>query len=405
MPTFKISEDIRCELERFKGYMRKQEYTDASVTGYCTYLSRFLRQTELPQAETLKEAIEAFLETERVNNPRTFKYCRAALSLYYMMVGGGRLKSRPETISTPELAGLLQRFREYSLEVKHIKEDTVNSEVNHVRWFLEHAFTHNPQGFANGLTAEDIRRYVVERLAALSDSSKGRMITSIRNFFRCQVFYGQLVHPSIFRLPLSPAVWKKSAFPTTIDISIFNTLHMIPDGNTATGKRNRCIILCFTELALRCSEVAALTLDDFNWYDGYVTVRNTKNGSDRMLPLPTMMGNSLVEYLVQARPQTSCRTLFVRFSHQRGEPMGCSQVRGVIRRNCAKAGLEDNACGTHILRRTAATKLYNSGNSLKLTADILGHESLDSTTHYAKTDLAGLLSVASSWPGGERNFE
>ncbi len=405
MPTFKIGEDTRRELERFKGYMRKQEYTDATVTGYCTYLSRFLRQSKLLQTDTLKEAIKAFLESERMNNPRTFKYCRAALSLYYMMISGGRLKTKSETTSTPELAGLLQCFREYSLEVKHIKEDTVNSEVNHVRWFLEHAFLHNPQGFPEGLTAGDIRKYVVERLAALSDSSKGRMVTSIRNFFRCQAFYGQPVHPSIFRLPLSPAVWKKSAFPTTIDINIFNTLHMIPDGNTATGKRNRCIILFFTELALRCSEVAALSLDDFNWYDGCVTVRNTKNGSDRILPLSAMMGNALVEYLVQARPQTSCRTLFVQFSHQRGEPMGCSQVRGVIRRNCAKAGLEDNACGTHILRRTAATKLYNSGNSLKLTADILGHESLNSTTHYTKTDLVGLLSVASSWPGGERSVE
>ncbi len=405
MPTFKISEDTRRELERFKEYMQKQEYSDASVTRYCTYLSRFLRQSELPQADTLKEELEVFLETEKVNTPRTFKYCRAALRLYYMMAGGDKLKSRAETTATPELAGLLQHFREYSLEVKHIKEDTADSEVNHVRWFLEYAFIHNPQAFANGLTAEDIRRYVVERLAALSDASKGRMITSIRNFFRCQAFYGQPVHPSIFRLPLSPAVWKKSAFPTTIDINIFNTLHRIPDGNTAAGKRNCCIILCFTQLALRCSEVAALTLDDFNWQGGYVTVRNTKNGSERILPLPAMMGDALVEYLAQARPQTSCRTLFVRFSHQRGEPMGCSQVRGVIRRNGAKAGLEDNACGTHILRRTAATKLYNAGNSLKLTADILGHESLNSTTHYAKTDLDGLLSVASSWPGGGRNVK
>mgnify|MGYP001350264594 CR=1 FL=1 len=32
MPTFKISEDTRRELERFKEYMRKQEYTNASVT-------------------------------------------------------------------------------------------------------------------------------------------------------------------------------------------------------------------------------------------------------------------------------------------------------------------------------------------------------------------------------------
>lgn len=406
MPTFKISEDTRRELERFKGYMRKQEYTDASVAMYCTYLSRFLRQTGLLQTGTVKKAIEAFLETERVDNPQTFKYCRASLSLYYMMLSGGRLKkNRSEAPSIPELEGLLQRFRDYSLEVKHIKEETADSEVNQVRFFLEHVFLHNPQGIAEGLTAEDIRIYVVGKLAALSDSSKGRIITSIRNFLRCQAFYGQPVHPSVFCLPLSPAVWRKSAFPTTIDINIFNKLHMIPDQNTATGKRNRGIILCFTELALRCSEVAALALDDFNWRDGYVTVRKTKNGSDRILPLPAMMGNAMVEYLTQARPQTSCRTIFVRFSHQRGEPMGCSQVRGVIRRNSAKAGLEDDACGTHILRRTAATKLYISGNSLKLIADILGHESLDSTTHYTKTDLDGLLSVASSWPGGVRNVE
>ena len=130
MPTFKISEDKRHELERFKGYMRNQEYTDSSIIGYCTYLSRFLRQTGLPQASALKEAIKAFLETEKTNNPRTFKYCRAALSLYYKMIDGGSLKNSCKTTSTPVLVGLLQRFREYSLEIKHIEEGTVASEVN-----------------------------------------------------------------------------------------------------------------------------------------------------------------------------------------------------------------------------------------------------------------------------------
>jgi len=404
MSTIKINEGTCRELDKFKEYMQKQEYTDRTVTGYCTYLSRFLRQqTGLLEAGTLKGAIETFLETERICNPQTFKHCRAALNSYYRMVTGGSLMEHPETSVVPEIAGLLQRFREYSLTIKHLEEGTVASEINHVRGLLEYTFEHNPQRFVNGLMAEDIRRYLMEQLAMLLDSSKGRMITSIRNFFRCQAFYGQPVHPSIFRLPLSPAVWKKSAFPKTIDMDKFNTLHNIPNENTHTGKRNRCIILCFTELALRCSEVAALTLDDFNWHGNYVTIRNTKNGSDRILPIPAMMGNALVEYLTLARPQTSCRTLFVRFSHQRGEPMGCSQIRNVVRRNSAKAGLKDHACGTHILRRTAATKLYNSGNSLKLTADILGHESLDSTTHYVKTDIAGLLSVASPWPGGERN--
>ena len=404
MSTIRINESTRGELDRFKVYMQKQEYTVRTVTGYRTYLSRFLRQQSgLLEAGRLKGDTETFLETERVSHPQTFRHCRAALNLYYRMVAGDCLREHTETSVAPEIAVLLQRFREYSLTVKHLEEGTVASEINHARGFLEYVAENNPQRFVNGLMAEDIRSYLMEQLATLMNSSKGRMITSIRNFFRCQAFYGQPVHPSIFRLPFSPAVWNQSAFPTTINMDMFNTLHQIPNGNTHTGKRNCCIILCFTELALRCSEVAALTLDDFNWHGGYVTIRNTKNGSDRILPIPAMLGKALVEYLTLARPQNSCRTLFVRFSHQRGEPMGCSQIRNVVRRNSAKAGLEDHACGTHILRRTAATKLYNSGNSLKLTADILGHESLDSTTHYAKADIAGLLSVASPWPEGECN--
>lgn len=403
MPTFKISEDTRRELERFKEYMRKWEYTEVTIVGYHVYLSRFLRQAEVRREGALKAAIEAFLEIERTKHPQTFKECRAALRLYFKLVTGDSMKDNPKAICSSEITDLLQRFHAYSLDIKHLEKNTVVSETSHVREFLEHTFAHNPQGVAEGLMAEDIRKYVVERLGELADSSKGRYITSIRNFFRCQAFYGESVHPSVFRLPLSPAVWRKSAFPTTIDMAAFNTLHRIPDANTDTGKRNRCIVLFFSDLALRCSETARLTLDDFNWHDGYVTVKNTKNKSDRILPLSEKLWDALIEYLTQVRPQTSCRTLFVRFSHLRGEPMGCSQIRGVVRRNGAKAGLEDNDSGTHILRRTAATKLYNSGNSLKLTADILGHGSLDSTTHYAKSDIVGLSSVASPWPGGERN--
>ncbi|MDD4357695.1 MAG: tyrosine-type recombinase/integrase [Smithellaceae bacterium] len=403
MSKFKISKGTRCELSKFKEYMRKQEYTNSSVIGYCTHLSRFLRQAGSIQASTLKESIETFLNIESMDRPKTFKYCRAALRLYYRMVVGGSLNGNSKTNSVTETAVLLQLFRNYSLEVKHIQESTVVSEIRHVREFLEYTFEHNSQGYENELTAEDIRNYIVKQLGQLSDSSKGRIITSIRNFFRCQEFYGHSVHQSVFRLPLSPAVWKKSAFPTTMNINIFNALYMIPNENTDAGKRNRCIILFFTELALRCSEVAALTLDDFNWHNGCVTVRKAKNGAERALPLSMKMTSTLVEYLTDARPQTSNRMLFVRFSHKRGEPMGRSQIRGVIRRNGAKAGLEDKFCGTHILRRTVATKLYNSGNSLKLTADILGHESIDSTTHYSKADLSGLLSAASPWPGGERN--
>jgi len=78
--------------------------------------------------------------------------------------------------------------------------------------------------------------------------------------------------------------------------------------------------------------------------------------------------------------------------------MGASQIRGVIRRIYAKSGADIQSSGTHILRKTAGTRIYNAGNSLKMTADILGHESLDSAVFYAKTDMSGLRQVASPWP-------
>lgn len=399
MSTFKIHEGTRIELNRFKEYMCEQEYSNGTALSYSTYLSRFLRSNILIPDKSLRNSIEDFLEKETILHPKTFKECRAALRLYFKMITGQSLKDKPKIETVPLIAELLKRFGTYSIEIKHIKEATAASELSHVQRFLEYAIKFHPNDFESGLNAKDIRNYVVNEIWMLSDSSKGCIITSIRNFFRCQAFYGCIIHQSIFTLPLSPAVWKHAAFPRTLDVNIFNHLYRIPDENTYSGKRDRCIILLFTELALRCSEVAGLTLDDFNWHDGTLLIRKPKNGSARLLPLSGKLGDALLEYLIDGRPQTDNRTLFVRFRHKSGDPMGSSQIRGVIRRNSAKAGLEDKDCGTHVLRRTAATKLYNSGNSLKLTADILGHESLDSTTHYTKADVSSLHLVASPWPG------
>jgi site-specific recombinase XerD len=116
------------------------------------------------------------------------------------------------------------------------------------------------------------------------------------------------------------------------------------------------------------------------------------------LPFSDKFANSIVEYLITARPETRCRTLFVRFKHTCGEPMGCSQIRGIVRSAYQKTGTSIKSTGTHILRRTAATKIYNAGNSLKMTADILGHVSLDSTTRYTKADMIGLRQVVAPWP-------
>ena len=56
------------------------------------------------------------------------------------------------------------------------------------------------------------------------------------------------------------------------------------------------------------------------------------------------------------------------------------------------------ATGTHLLRRTFATRLHQRGANLKLIADFLWHKDLETATVYARVNLRQLRSLALPWP-------
>jgi site-specific recombinase XerC len=55
----------------------------------------------------------------------------------------------------------------------------------------------------------------------------------------------------------------------------------------------------------------------------------------------------------------------------------------------------------HILRHTLASRLLNSGGTLKEVADLLRHRALDTSLIYAKVDFGHLSAVAMPWPGSQ----
>jgi len=377
--------------------MLKNEYSEHTILGYSTYISRYLRWTTNEEEFTLQQNILDFLRIQLECNPKTYKDCRAAVHLYFKMLTGNGFPIELPKEHNPQVENVLNRFYDYSVNIKRIQQTSARWEVSNVRKLLVQASGDAPYKIEE-ITAHHIRDYIIEGLTQLTDSSKGRVITAIRNFFKFQKFEGIAVHKSIFLMPLSPAVWKNSTIPELIDDEVFDNLCKTFDTDTAIGKRDRCIILCFTELALRCVEVAALTLDDFDWREGLVLIKNTKNRLDRKLPISEILSHAVIDYLKNARPQTDNRTLFVKFRKLRGQPMRIWHIRSVVRKILEKCGDNVPSTGTRILRQTAGSKIFNVGNSLKMAADILGHESLDSTVRYVKTDINSLHQIAATWP-------
>lgn len=194
------------------------------------------------------------------------------------------------------------------------------------------------------------------------------------------------------------AQWRLAGLPQVMNEAQIVQFAAALRNNAKSGRRDLAAGLCMLELGLRVGEVAALSLDDIDWRRSTVTIRGGKCQRARELPLLAKLRSALVNYLAKERPKSRSRRVFLRYGPPCGTPAGVMLLRGIARRAYAAVGGAEDWTGTHILRRTTASRLHNSGVSLKGDADVLGHASIDTAAIYTKLDSATLRRVALPWP-------
>jgi site-specific recombinase XerD len=155
---------------------------------------------------------------------------------------------------------------------------------------------------------------------------------------------------------------------------------------------------CLVDLGIRTSDVAQLSLDRIDWRHGCLTLEPGKSKRERSLPIPATTSSALIDYVRNGRPSTQDRQVFVHHRAPLGQGVLASTVRGALRRGYTRAGFKDSESQPHRLRHTMATRLLQGGHSLKLIADVLGHQSIDTTTRYTHVDRPSLSAVAMPWP-------
>lgn len=387
----------------FKRFLENKGYSPQTIHTYAKALEKAPDSWNVTDSQLLYEHINHTLtDNKQTFTPTTKHNIGPTSSLLFQMQTGKSFRNydRYQKYKTVRNKELIKEFFKYSTEFKHMTNMSATAECHHILAFLDSLDT-IPNDWSM-LTSEDINHYVCTVFQNLKASSIGRYITSLRNFFRFLEYKGFVINRSVLELPLTSADWQKSNVPITLTSDEENRLRFHYKNDDEMGIRNNIIIRLMLNLGLRCSEIPNIMLSDIKWTNALIQIHNTKNNHIRQLPLSVELGTLLEEYILRYRPSLPDeKHLLLRKYVNQYTSMSRENVRYVIRNAFEKERITGYWKGTHALRRTAASKIFNNGTGLKLTADILGHESLDSTKSYIKVDFEYLKGVAASWPGGD----
>ena len=190
-----------------------------------------------------------------------------------------------------------------------------------------------------------------------------------------------------------PQVYRLSSLPRSISWEDVNRVLASVERRTGAGRRDYAILLLLVTYGLRGREIAALTLDDIDWKRERLTVPERKAGHSTAFPLSVVVGEAILDYLRQGRPETSDRHVFFRAVAPR-HPLGHAAVSMIARKYLLEAGVDVPRPGSHTLRHSAVQRLVDADFDLKTIGDFVGHRSARSTEVYAKVAVEALRQVA-----------
>ena len=181
-----------------------------------------------------------------------------------------------------------------------------------------------------------------------------------------------------------PSVWDPA--------DVTKIIEAIDRGNPS-GKRDYAIVLLICRLGLRGVDVKRLRFADLDWPGNQVSVVQAKTGQRVWLPLLKDVGWAIIDYIRDGRPASDCPQVFLRHTAPIGPFSDQDHLHQILVKHARVAHVrlgEKRRHGMHSLRHTLATRLMEDGTPVERIADILGHQSVESTGVYLKSSL-GLL--------------
>jgi len=390
-------------IEQYVGWMAEQSYTERSVLHRVPVLVRFgeyARSHGASELTQLPDHVERFVQVwirERARGRGSARARKAGqevrnpicqmLSLAISGYAGPGRPHKPDNPFEEQAPG----FVTYLIDEKGLRPRTIKQYRFHLHQFA---------AYLKRIGIDDLTKLSPTVLSGFIAEYGPRVVWStLRNACgTLRVLLRYLHREGVLAKDLSPLVefpqsYRHANIPRSIPWEQVEQVLASVDRRSDCGKRDYAMLLLLATYGLRACEVAALTLDDIDWHNERLKIRNRKAGNTTTYPLSAVVGTAIVDYLKNARPATTYREVFMRTAAPLA-PIGHAAVVARAGHFIRKAGISVPRPGSHVLRHSCVQRLLNAHFSLKHIGDYVGHRNASSTQIYGKIAIEQLREVA-----------
>ena len=211
----------------------------------------------------------------------------------------------------------------------------------------------------------------------LSRSSISRKLSSLRSFYKyleseyniSNDYFSDINNPK-----------KEKSLPKFIKDSDLDKMFLSINKDTILGQRNLLILELLYASGIRVSELVNLKLSDFNLYERSIKILG-KGNKERIVYYGSFCEDALNLYLNDSRKELNKHNSSYLLLNKNGNKISERQIRNILNDIILKSSV-DMHISPHMLRHTFATDMLNNGADLVSVKELLGHESLDTTSIY-----------------------
>lgn len=391
-------------IERYVAWLTEEGYASRNVfrrVPILMHFGRFARTHGAKTWEDLPSHVDPFVD-DWVQQRGTG--CKTDLALKYVENAARNPVQQLLRLLLPNYLGghrsrytqdpFLERapgFFRYLRDERGLRETSILHYGHYLRRFEAYLERVGVDEFSH-LSPAILSAFVIESSCSLSKTSMTGLCSCLRVFLS-YLHRESLIEQDLNRTVEAPQKRRLADIPRSIIWDQIRQMLEAVDRRTPLGKRDYAILLLLVTYGLRSREVAELRLDDIDWKRQRLFVRERKAGHSTAYPLSAIVGEAILEYLQNGRPETTDRHLFFRVLAPQ-VPLTCRAISGRASHYLRKAGIQVKRAGSHTLRHSCAQRLVDAEFSFKTIGDYMGHASFRSTEVYTKVSIEALREVA-----------